>query len=263
MSFVDFLYSAPIWQMGCAIGAIAVGSTIMAMVFVDRTWKKEHRQLHNDIAGFLIAVVGIVYAILISSLAITVLARKDRAENLVFEEAERVAALVREVGTLPEARRPEIHQRISDYLDAVIDKEWPQMHRAERPTAAEKSLRELWRDVTALPVQNLSEMIIVKDFREHIDDLYDVRRARSDLAVTGVDSVVWTVVLLGSISIAVFAVMFGVENFVAHLFMSCLLSFSIALAMIMIVAIDWPFYGQDSIGPGPLKVVRSDLAVSR
>lgn len=65
--------------------------------------------------------------------------------------------------------------------------------------------------------------------------------------------------LLGSISMIAFAVLFGVENFAAHLLMNCLLSFSIALAMTMIVAIDWPYYGYDSISDDFFLELRSGL----
>ncbi|MDP4022528.1 DUF4239 domain-containing protein [Methylobacterium sp. NEAU 140] len=259
MGFVDFLYAAPVWQMGCIVSAIAIGGTTFSMFLIDRLWPKERRRLHNDIAGFLIAVVGIVYAILISSLAITVLARKDRAENLVYEEADRLAALEREVVVLPQDVRPAIRAEIGAYLDAVIDREWPQMHRAERPDAGEGALAALWRAVAALPMTNLAEMTGAQELRRHIDRLYEMRRGRSDLATSGVDPVVWTVVLLGSVATVVFAVMFGVENFVAHLFMSCLLAFSIALAMTMIVALDWPYYGPDSVPSQPLIDLRANL----
>ena len=115
------------------------------------------------------------------------------------------------------------------------------MRRAERPVAATRVLHRLWLDAAALPLKDLADVLTVKDFRKHIDDLYDLHRGRSDLAINGVDRIVWAVVLLGSISMIAFAVLFGVENFTAHLLMSCLLSFSIALAMMMIVAIDWPY----------------------
>ncbi|WP_019906524.1 DUF4239 domain-containing protein [Methylobacterium sp. 77] len=260
MDFVNFLYNAPIWQMACIIGLISVGGTVIALLIVDRIWKKDRRRSHNDIAGFFIAVVGVIYAILISSLAITVMARKDRAENLVFEEVEKVAGLAREVMTLPEANRGAIRAHLSGYLEAVVDHEWPQMRAAQRPTAGSKALHDLWLDAAALPVKDLADMLTVKDFRAHIDDLYDIRRGRSDLAVNGVDRIVWVVVLLGSISMIAFAVLFGVENFAAHLLMSCLLSFSIALAMTMIVAIDWPYYGYDSISADPLIELRAGLS---
>ena len=62
--------------------------------------------------------------------------------------------------------------------------------------------------------------------------------------------------LLGSASTIFFAVLFGVENFLAHVLMTCILSFIIALAMIMIIAIDWPYFGEDSISPNALVALR-------
>lgn len=259
MDFVNFLYGAPIWQMACIISFISVGGTVLVLLMVDRVWKKDRRRSHNDIAGFFIAVVGVIYAILISSLAITVMTRKDRAETLVFEEADKVARLAREVMTLPEPNRAAMRAHLATDVQVVIEEEWPQMRRAERPVAGTRVLHRLWLEAAALPLKDLADVLTVKDFRKHIDDLYDLHRGRSDLAINGVDRIVWAVVLLGLISMIAFAVLFGVENFTAHLFMSCLLSFSIAQAMTMIVAIDWPYYGYDSISEDLFLELRSGL----
>ena len=72
----------------------------------------------------------------------------------------------------------------------VIEEEWPQSSRAERPVAATRVLHRLWLDAAALPLKDLADVLTVKDFRKHIDDLYDLHRGRSDLAINGVDRIV-------------------------------------------------------------------------
>ena len=69
---------------------------------------------------------------------------------------------------------------------------------------------------------------------------------------------VWSVVLLGSVSTILFAIIFGVRNFIAHLLMTGLLAFTIALALTMLVATDWPYYGGDVVSPGRLVELRAD-----
>ena len=257
MAFIDFLYGTSVLKLGVIVSAIVVGGTLATLLLVNRIWNKELRRDHNDIAGFLIAVVGVVFAILVSSLAIIVLTRQDRAQTLVVQEAQALESIERETDLLAGDRRETVRAHVRAYLDAVIDGDWPQMREAHWPTAARASADALWGDVVTLPVQNFSEMLTAQNLRQQLDKLAEVRRERSEIATTGVDRVVWAVVLLGSVSTILFAVLFGVRNFVAHMLMTGLLSFTIALAIIMIIAIDWPYFGGDSVEPGRLIELRA------
>jgi hypothetical protein len=260
LAFIDFLYGAPVWQMGIVVSILVVGGTVAVLFVVDRLWSKELRRTHNDIAGFLIAVVGIIFAILVSSLAITVMNRQDRAEALVVQEAEIVSALERESHALLPSYRQALQADIKTYLDAVVDQEWNEMSLAHWPTAGNAAVMSLWSTVTGMPVDNLQQMLTVQDLRGHLDKLTELRRERGQLATTGVDRVVWAVVLLGAAATIIFAILFGVPHFGAHILMTGLLSFTIALAMIMIVAIDWPFFGGDTISPAPIAELRALMA---
>lgn len=133
------------------------------------------------------------------------------------------------------------------------------MRRAEKPTMAAAALDGLWRGVARLPVRDLAEMVVVQGLRSQLDQLYDARLERGILATSGVDPVVWTVVLLGTVLTISFGVLFGVTNLVSHVVMTCLLSFSIALVIIMIIAIDWPFFGADSVTPAPLQAIATAI----
>ena len=259
MNFIDFLYGAAVWKMGAVISLIIVGSTILTLVVVNRFWDRELRRAHNDIAGFLIAVVGVVFAILVSSLAITVLTRQDHAEALVMQEAETLGAIYRDAGLLEPANRNALRSDLRAYLDAVIDREWPEMSRAEWPAAGDAGVSAMWADVARLPADTYATALRVTRLQSRIDTLTDIRRNRGELATTGVDRVVWGVVLFGSAATILFAVLFGVPNFLAHLLMTSLLAFTIALAIIMVVAIDWPYFGDDVINPDRLATLRTEL----
>lgn len=125
LSLVEFLYAAPVWLMATIVAGFAVGMTIVALLLVNRLWARDFRRAHNDITGFLIAVVGLVYAILVSTLAVTVLEQRDEAEAIVVREADIVANLHRALGTLAEGTCSELHASLATYVTHVIDREWP------------------------------------------------------------------------------------------------------------------------------------------
>ena len=261
-SFIDFLYGATLLELGVVVCAIVVGGTVVALFIVNALWKAELRQSHNDIARFLSAVVGIIFAVLISSLTITVMGRQQQASGSALQEAQVLAAMHREALELPASEQATFRRDLAVYLDDVIDREWPQMRRAQWPDAADAALGAMYQDVARLPVLDLGQMLVSQDLRKQMEKLSELRRFRGDLATTGVDRVIWYVMLLGSASTIFFAVLFGVQNFLAHVLMTCILSFIIALAMIMIIAIDWPYFGQDSNSPGALMALRHSVSFS-
>lgn len=258
-NLIDMLYSARVWQISAILCTLVVGATIAVQFLVDRLWNRELRRSHNDIAGFLIAVVGVIFAVLISSLAITVLTRQDRAEALVTQEADTLASIDRLGAKLAGSHPEPVHHEVLAYLDAVIDGEWPQMRRAEMPDAAAKPLETMWANLSKLPVDDLASLAIFQQLQFRFDHLTEARRSRGEIATTGVDRVVWGVMLMGSLATILFAVLFGVPNFCAHLLMTSLLSFTVALAIIMVVSIDWPYYGDDAIHPERLEALRAEL----
>lgn len=262
MGFIDYLYGTSVLNLGLVLTAIVVGGTFASLLLINRYWSRELRRDHNDIAGFLIAVVGVVFAIMVSSLAIIVLERKDHAEALVLQEAQALQSMQRETDLLAPENRKVMRAHLLGYLNAIIDGDWPSMRQARWPTASRASAAALWSDIVELPVTNYSQMLTAQNLRKQLDKLADIRLDRSTIATSGVDPVVWSVVLLGSIATILFAVIFGVRNLVAHALMTGLLSFTIALALTMLVATDWPYFGGDSVAPGRLIDLRAETQTS-
>lgn len=213
MGFIDFLYGTSVLNLGLVVTAIMVGGTFVALLLVNRFWNRELRRDHNDIAGFLIAVVGVVFAILVSSLAIIVLERKDHAEALVVQEAQALQSIQRETDLLAPEIRKVMRSHVLDYLGAILDGDWPEMREAKWPTASRTSADALWNDIVALPVTNFSEMLTAQNLRKQLEKLAEIRLDRSTIATSGVDPVVWSVVLLGSVATSPFRSHFRGQEF--------------------------------------------------
>jgi hypothetical protein len=89
------------------------------------------------VAGFIYAVLGIVYAVLLGFAAITVWERYDRAQASVEQEADDLAELYRDAETFPGDVRTQLEGQIRDYVGLAVQKEWPAM-------ADGKSNPEVW-----------------------------------------------------------------------------------------------------------------------
>ena len=71
--------------IGACLAAVA------GLELVQRLVPHEKRQEHNDVAGFLYAVIGVVYAVLLALLVIAVWEQYQKANETVESEANGVA----------------------------------------------------------------------------------------------------------------------------------------------------------------------------
>jgi uncharacterized membrane protein YgaE (UPF0421/DUF939 family) len=85
----------------CAVGLAALGG----LALVQRLVPTEVRQGHNDVAGFIYAVVGVIYAVLLALMVIAVWEDYEKARDTVEQEANALAEIFWLAHGLPEPDR--------------------------------------------------------------------------------------------------------------------------------------------------------------
>ena len=64
-----------------------------------------------------------------------------------------------------------------------------------------------------------------------------------------VPNVVWRIILFGGVITVGFTYLFGFHDFRMHVVMTMTVAASLALVVVLIVELDWPFRGEVSISP--------------
>src|SRR4028119_1849803 len=90
----------------CAAALVAVAGLEAARRLVPA----ERRQEHNDVAGFIYAVVGVIYAVLLALMVIAVCEEHEEAKATVREEANELADVFWLAHSLPEPAGPPLQQ---------------------------------------------------------------------------------------------------------------------------------------------------------
>src|ERR687883_202524 len=109
---------------------VVIGVCLAALAgleLVQRLVPSETRQEHNEVAGFLYAVVGVVYAVLLALLVIAVWEQYQKANETVESEASAVAEIAWLAHRLPEPEHHELQEDARAYAQEVVDEEWPRM----------------------------------------------------------------------------------------------------------------------------------------
>lgn len=262
---VALLERLPILVVGIVFCGGAVALTTLAQVSLHRRWSIEARRPLNEVAGFIIAVVGVVYAVLLASIAILAIERYDKAEDIVETEAGVAGDIYRDAIGMPQPVRDEIRAAITDYMTTVVEIEWDLMARevpVERGWQSHgwRDLGELLGSVAAFEPATQGQVVFLQELLTQINALNDARRSRMFLAHNPIDAVIWWVVIAGGFSTVTLALLFGVPNAPGHLLVSNLLAFSIALVLLLIFVMDRPFSGASRVTAEPFHYVQERIA---
>src|SRR5215217_477372 len=100
---------------------------------VERLVPAERRQQHNDVAGFIYAALGVIYAVLLALVVIAVFEEFQAANETVEQEANAVAEIFWLGHPLPEPEGTHIQELCRSYAEEVVHKEWPLMEQGQAP----------------------------------------------------------------------------------------------------------------------------------
>src|SRR5215204_4509590 len=247
----------------CAVSAAAVAG----LALVQRLVSSELRQQHNDVAGFVYAVLGVVYAVLLALVVIAVWEQYQRANETVESEANAVAEIAWLAHRLPEPERHVLQEDARSYAQEVVDDEWPRM---EQGLEGVQSFPEGWDlidDMRATLQEVEPSTAAEQDYHaqgiDQIQRLYDARRMRFVAAKQGIPGVLWAVLVFGAVVTVGFTYLFGMRNSWAHRLMVMSLTAVIALVLFAIVAMDYPFSGGARIEPQAFEQILERFETSK
>jgi hypothetical protein len=250
---------------GACLAAV-VGLTVVQRL-VPATIRKEH----NDVAGFIYAVLGVIYAVLLALVVIAVWEDFGRARVTVETEANALAEIFWLAHQLPEPEGRELQELCRSYAEEVVDEEWPLMEQGRTPSlerSQETSRAWVLIDDIRATLQGYeprteAEQELYAEGLDQVQRLADARRMRLVQAEEGLPTVLWVVLIAAGMLVVGFAYFFGMENTGAHALMVVSLAGVIALVLFTIAAMEHPFSGGARVGPEAFELVLNRFETSK
>jgi len=246
---VDWIYDHPTGLWGsilvCGTTALACLGLALFHPFVD----VGVRRAHNDLAGFSIAIISVVYAVLLAFIAVATWESFSSAETIVQAEAGYIGNLYRDTKGFPDQIGEQMRNALTDYTESVIRAEWPVQRQGKVPGSGWKSLYELHGQLVSFEPQTRREAIVDAEFLRVLNELYKARETRLTAATGHVPVVIWWIIAFGGALTTAFTYLFGFESFRLHLTMTGAVAASLSLVVVLIIALDWPFRGEVSVPP--------------
>jgi hypothetical protein len=129
--------SWPIWLVGLLLVVVLPALAVAVQAVLRRAWPALREGDHNEVAGFIIAVVGVIYAVLLAFVVIVSWEKFNEAESVVGQEASALRNIYRDSTAFPPEVRDRLHYSVRSYTTTVIQQEWP-APRLSRPTWASR-----------------------------------------------------------------------------------------------------------------------------
>jgi hypothetical protein len=246
---VDWIYNHPTWLWGSILVGGAAALACLGLVACHRLVHVEVRRAHNDLAGFSIAIISVVYAVLLAFIAVATWESFAAAETVVQAEAGYIGNLYRDTRGFPEQLGAQMREALAHYAEAVITTEWPMQQQGQLPSAGWKPLYKLHAQLVAFQPATRGEAVIEAEFLRTLNELYKAREARLTAVAGHIPGVIWWIIAIGGALTTAFTYLFGFESFRLHLTMTGAVAASLALVVVLIVALDWPFRGEVSVSP--------------
>lgn len=240
---------------GTVVVFLAILLAVGGLVLVEYLVPWHLRREHNDVAGFIYAVLGVVYAVLLAFITVITWEDFELARSTTESEANELAELFWLAGELPEPEGERIQELVRSYAKVVTDEEWSLMEQGQASPRAWELTDEMRSSLYGFEPNSDAEQVLYDQGLTLVHSLVDERRLRLLEAREGIPHILWGVVVVGGVIVMGFTYLFGLENTRSHTLMIASLAAVIALVIFTIYALDRPFTGITRVHPDAFELV--------
>lgn len=217
---------------------------------VERLVPAKRREVHNEVIGFVYAVVGVTYAVLLGLVVIAAWNSLDQAKANAYAECNTLSWIDWYAYSLPQPAHSQVQVLLKQYTSVVISNEWPAMaHHQSSPQAwyLYLKLHEIVQD------QQPATPADVARYQAAVDagnQLGTERRERLNRAAEGIPGLLWATLILGGAITVGFAFLFGMKSTVTHAVVMFSLALLIGSLLLVVYELNFPFSnGAIKVGP--------------
>jgi hypothetical protein len=197
MIMLRALNSIPLWMLILGLLAVLELYSVGLMLLSRRKWGVERLKVNNEVAGFKFSVIGVLYAVLLAFVVITVWEHHSATNNAIRNEAKAVGDLTELSYALPVAQGDEVRALLKNYVEQVQQSEWTTMARGLPHRETAHALARLTRAIFTMQVEQLRDLAIFQQSLRLLTLIEDNRNERLDSANGSVPPILWLVLIGG------------------------------------------------------------------
>ncbi|PWT96110.1 MAG: hypothetical protein C5B53_10345 [Candidatus Melainabacteria bacterium] len=231
---------------------VVVGSTALAvcgMLFVRTRFVLDELRSHHEVAGYLLGVVGTLYAVLLGLVVVDVQSKHQQARTMEETEASSTADLFHLANSFPNAQRMAMQNDLIDYVNVVVDYEWHEEANPDTRSRSSGPLRHVWRILNSYEPKSFHEQASYQQALATLSQLSDSRRYRIISSRSSISPVLWAVLLAGAALTVLFTYFFGLQSLTSQMIMTSMLSVCLSLNVLLVLLYSNPYKGDLQVQP--------------
>lgn len=252
-----WIYNIPVWLLAVLIVTVFLVVALTGL-FLARRLLHPTIELNADVNTPVTAFASglyVFYGLLIGLVAVAAWQDYQDVQKQVAWETATVNALHRDVSLLPEPLRADLHRILVDYLEYVVEVEWPAQRQGELVLGGTILLDSFQERLASFaPADDVQLALFVRTLEE-FDSMVENRRLRVDAVDQGLPTPLWVVVLIGAALCILITYYFHVKDWCVHASMVILLTVFIALTIFVTAAMDHPLQGEFSVPADDFRLI--------
>lgn len=226
-------------------GVLIIGGSLavsLGGMWLVRTKVPRETLLENhEVAGYMLSIVGTLYAILLGLIVVNVQTKFEVANQMAVTEANCLSDLAHLANLYSESTRKQIHQHLFEYATSARDQDWSKVSTGQAKEATIPSYRALWKTINKLELNGSKQESAFSNILTTMAQLSDARRFRMVASHNGLSPILWAVLIIGEVLIVWFTYFFFVENIKAQTIMTTFVVVFLSLNLLLVFLYDNPY----------------------
>lgn len=246
---MEALYNVPPLVLLAMAIVFAVLIACGGQLYIHHRFRETDFVQHNEVGGFIVAIVGTLYAVLLGFLTIVIWQHFSETQGQVSRESAAAADAWHTAVGLPYNVRTRVRHDLFTYANILIEKEWPAMRRGGYSFEADIVVMDAMAVTGTYNPTNYKESTAQTATQQQLSTLHDERVRRLTNNGTAVSWFEWLVLYIGGMCVIGFCWLFGLRSARVHLLMTSIVAVLIASMLVVLFELQYPF--RSSVGVQP------------
>ena len=256
---MQFLLNLPPPLSFFIVSAVTTFLALAGLYLVRRKYSAEVLKENHEVAAIIFNAFGLFYGVLLAFVVFVTWSGYDEATKNLQLEANEVADIFHITQVFPQPSGERIRRTLLDYVTSVYDDELKRMSEGEVSLHSNRAMINLINEFYQINESSVPNREIYAEALKRFNNLAEYRRLRIFAGNDTVPSVVWLVLLVGSVISISYTYVFGMKNIRAQYLIAGSLTVTITLILFLIYVLDHPFTGTSKVSAEPLRQVMGIL----
>jgi hypothetical protein len=256
----DWLHDLPVLWMALVVFGITYLFTVLIQAVVGMLAVGERLRAFKAVSPGMLPPLGIIFGLFVAFTAAQVWNDNERANAAVNREASALKSVLVLAATFPGESEAQLRNLVRRYIEETATQEWPMMARhAATLSISPAPLTEALQLALALAPGSPGQQIAQHEIASSLENVLEARRQRILVSRSQVNLTKWACLILQGVCALLAIAVVHSDSRLASAISLGIFATGVAASVLLILAHDEPFLGQNSVGAQPLLQVMPDL----